>query len=176
MNRKILVFLEVLVLVTTFGCATIDNTQVDAPTTVTIESTTTEPEQEKILSAFVDDAEHEHEDTDGWGVDKYRPIYYDLAGPFADIVGRSECDKWEAARNFEESQNECIAVSFIKFFNVKKEDFEQANEKLGSIWLETGSTAEDNAIYEIYDVELIYTFDNEKINEFYLWENGPYRQ
>lgn len=104
---------------------------------------------------------------DGWGVNAYRPIFYSLAAPFADLVGREVCNKWEATRSYEESQNECIAVSFIKHFDIAKNDFERANEQLRQIWAETGSNPEDDEIYELYNVDLLYTFNNHIINEYY---------
>ena len=102
-----------------------------------------------------------------------RPIYYSLPYSFAELVGRDVFYAWDVARyEKEEFENECIAVSFIKHFKVSKEDFTRANEVIRAQAAELGY--EEHSYGEVYDVDLIYTFDNEKINEFFLWENGPY--
>jgi len=104
---------------------------------------------------------------------KYRPIFYELASSYVELVDANELRKWIAPRTeSEEYLNECVAVSFIKRFNISREDFERANEKRRIRVAEIG--LEGTASGEVYDVDLIYTFDNDKINEFFLWENGPY--
>ena len=30
-----------------------------------------------------------------------------------------------------------------------------------------------SSMYEIYPIDLIFTFDNELINDYFLWENSP---
>ena len=104
----------------------------------------------------------------------YRPIYYSMGITYIKLVGKETYNEWENSRSEEERNNECIAVSFVKRFNIKREDIEQANKEKIAIWEEAGVDLMANAAYEVYDVDLIYTFDNEKINEFFLWENGPY--
>jgi len=103
----------------------------------------------------------------------YRPIYYVMGKPFLDIVGRDAYFEWDLSRSNEDIENECVAVTFIKEFDVSKEDFAKANEELRQIWLSTGSSPEISSSYEVYPVDLIYTFDNDAINEYFLWENSP---
>lgn len=106
----------------------------------------------------------------------FRPIFYSMPAPFLDLVGRDTYFEWVDTRSYEERENECIAVSFVRYFNVSKENFNKANEELRQIWANVGASSEDGSVYELYHTDLIYTFDNEKINEFFLWENSIYAQ
>ena len=103
---------------------------------------------------------------------RFRPNFYDLPGPFADLIGRDVYLKWILSRCPEERDNENVAVSFIRDFNISREAFAKANEQLRQNWESVGASPLDSSAYEIYPVDLIFTFDNELINEFFLWENS----
>jgi len=107
---------------------------------------------------------------------EYRPIYYDLSGHLVYLVGIEVYIEWRDSKlpQSYEDRTECIAVSFVKDFNISKEDFAEANEKLHQSIVARGHKPEEASIYEVYPVDLIYTFDNEKINEFFLWEGSIY--
>jgi len=117
----------------------------------------------------------------------HRPLFYAMPPPFADIVGRVEFLQWRRNRSEYERANEHIAVSFIRYFDVSREDFEAANEYMRFVWLNEGFGNEDSRIRaqeagrmiippglmnELYPVDLIFTFDNELINEYFRWENA----
>gem|GEM_PF-2225769 len=108
----------------------------------------------------------------GMEVGKFRPNFYDLPGPFADLIGRDVYLKWILSRCPEERDNENVAVSFIRDFNISREAFAKANEQLRQNWESVGASPLVSSAYEIYPVELIFTFDNELINEYFLWENS----
>jgi hypothetical protein len=103
----------------------------------------------------------------------FRPIYYDLPAPFADLVGRDAYHEWHGARSEYERNNICVAVGFVQHFNISKGDFTAANEELLRIWTNIGVSPDESSMYELYPVDLIFTFDNKAINEFFLWENSP---
>ena len=103
----------------------------------------------------------------------YRPIHSVMGKPFADLVGRDAYFELYLSRSEEEMENECIAVAYIKEFNVSKEDFERANEELRQIWISIGVDPEKSSAYELFPVDLIYSFDIDAINEYFLWENSP---
>jgi len=102
---------------------------------------------------------------------KYRPAFYSLPYPFATLVGTEVFSIWERSRNADEFHNECAAVSFIRDFNISREDFERANNELQSSQTNPLRYKSHN---ELQPVDLIYTFDNAKINEFFIWENSIY--
>ena len=104
---------------------------------------------------------------------RFRPIFYDLPAPFVDLIGTEIYLEWLQLRSPEERYNENIAVSFIRDFDISKEDFILANETLAQIWESIGVSANENSSFELYPVDLIFSFDNNAINEFFLWENSP---
>ena len=108
-------------------------------------------------------------------LEMYRPLYYGVPAPIVNLVDRDTYFEWELARiETGEYQKECIAVSFVKYFNISKKNFAKANEQLRIEWAASECKPEENAAFEVYDVDLIYSFDNEKINKFFLWEYWPY--
>ena len=112
-----------------------------------------------------------------WSDDRtpYRPRYYTMTASYVDLVERTLYYEWrDSGASREEYPDTCIAVRFIKEFNISKGDFERANEARRTSMEERGEKPEDNPRNELYPVDLIYTFDNEKINEYFLWKNGPY--
>jgi len=108
----------------------------------------------------------------GMEVGQFRPLFYTLPGPFADLIGRDEYLEWILSRCPEERDNENVAVSFIRHFNISREAFAKANEQLRQNWESVGASPLDSSAYEIYPVDLIFTFDNELINEYFLWKNS----
>ncbi|MCL1810310.1 MAG: hypothetical protein FWG42_11195 [Clostridiales bacterium] len=108
-----------------------------------------------------------------WDFGPYRPRYYTMPGPFADLVGRDAYLGWFFSMDEEERESECIAVRFIREFGISQRQFSDVNEELLNSWLSRGNSPEESSAYEIYPVDLIYTFDNEAIDEFFLWENSP---
>ena len=154
-------------------CAACGN-QVEQNYSTTTEKTETLPQTTTTLKSS------EEEWPEGYGDPQpktYRPIYYDLAFAYVELIGRDAYLAWEQNRvenNFEQYENECIAVSFVRAFNISKEDFSRANEARRKLLADRGQFPEDLSSFELYPVDLIYTFDNEKINEFFLWEGSIY--
>ena len=105
-------------------------------------------------------------------VGRYRPIFHNMPAPFGELVGMNAYLSWEFSRTPQERWNECVAVSFIKYFNISKEDFAAANEQLRESWASGEISSQPSSAKEIYPVDLIFTFNNELINEFFLWENS----
>jgi len=96
-----------------------------------------------------------------------RKVYYDCYGKFTDIVGRDVWNQWEQTKKYPDEINEMHIVSAVKHFNITREQFDKAN-KLFYDWMFS-----DNKVpiideqHEIYNADLIYTFNNEKINDYY---------
>lgn len=136
-------------------------------------------------------------DDDYFGVRKYkyRYNYYHVPYQFVELVGKDNYFEWYNSldrTNFY-SRDEMLIVSFIKNFNIDREDFDRANEKNADVYIELGiepiyppykypvdymEYSYNNESYEIYNADIIYTFDNELINEYYarppelIIENG----
>lgn len=111
---------------------------------------------------------------------QYRDTYYwvtpDLLS--AANIGNKEYCQWIAENIHPNEINgiepqEMYTVTFIKDFHISREAFEQACEEF-QLWLEDKSErwAEGDAIfsmeeYEMPNADIIYTFDNEIINNYY---------
>ena len=103
-----------------------------------------------------------------------RPLHYNMPAPFLEIVGRVEFIDWRRNRSDEERENENIAVSFIRHFNVSQEDFARANDEMYYVWNSLRTVNHNSSRVEIYPVDLLFSGDTELINEFFLWENSPF--
>lgn len=115
---------------------------------------------------------------------KYRNNYYQIPAFFANIVDDVVFDTWEKEyylNNYPDNTNVMVMVDFIKEFNISKEDFEKANleyayfidEIYSHICLQPQDYA-DQEMQEIYNADIIYTFDNATINEYYLGIDYPF--
>lgn len=129
---------------------------------------------------------HDIEDCD-CGVDftlddlPMRYMYYSLTYPHAQLVEDEEAyDKWYDEIVVTDGMDEMLLVSFVKQFNISKEDFEKANEEWIRIINEWGDTpvtppfdtAHEAELCEVPNADVIYTFDNEFIKEYYKRENA----
>ncbi|MBQ2842553.1 MAG: hypothetical protein IJE72_05910 [Clostridia bacterium] len=112
---------------------------------------------------------------------KYRVRYYSIPGPFADLVGRDKCREWELKYIHGVGLPEnMLMVDFVKAFNISKEDFEKANLQLAKVLGKNNKLMmnpldyTNQEIYEIFNADIIYTFDDQIINEYYLSHDYPY--
>ncbi|MCL2527506.1 MAG: hypothetical protein FWE42_03725 [Defluviitaleaceae bacterium] len=117
------------------------------------------------------DSESEH--GGDFYIGTFRPRFYTLPAPFVDLIGCEAYFEWILSRTMEEMESESVAVAFIRDFNISREDFSRANEELRQIWQSIEGCPSITASFEIYPVDLIFSFDNERINEYFLWENSP---
>ncbi len=147
--------------------------------------TTTESTTQAEVEEHLEGAPEWTADDEYFGVRtyKYRCKYYSVPYQFIMLVGKEAYDEWEDSfyvDNFYESE-EMHMVSFIKHFNISREDFDKANEENIKVKLsycdpiyppyEYPENLEnyryEDELNEVYDADLIYTFDNEKINAYY---------
>ena len=115
---------------------------------------------------------------------KYRSIYYSIPSPFWDVID-------ENSRNdiygeyWEEPYNEINTMRikiFVEEYNVPREKFDAANaewarivkEKLYGTPVINPQDYANQEFDEVYNADIIYTFDDEIINEYYLSHDYPY--
>jgi hypothetical protein len=100
---------------------------------------------------------------------KYRYCYYRL-GEVRDMFSQEEVDKFETQWDKEHPNSKpietCMIVDFVQYFNIKKEDFEMAIKKW-IYWSQWAKVSIENEEYEIPNPDIIYTFDDDIINEYY---------
>ncbi len=121
---------------------------------------------------------------------KYRDNFYSIPGYFVDIVGKETYREWNIEyldKNYPDDTKEMHMVAYIKAFNISREDFDRANIKYAK-WINeihSDDTTQsvtclepqdyaDQEMQEIYNADIIYTFDNEIISEYYLGIDYPF--
>jgi len=98
----------------------------------------------------------------------YRLIYYRIPSPIDDLAGEEGyafLDETSAQAGSEELP-EMLLVSYVKKFNISKEIFENALIEIKNNYHNAGVDTK-NEEYEIPNADIIYTFDNDIINEYY---------
>lgn len=116
--------------------------------------------------------------------DKYRVCYYGINKYFAQMADPLEVRAWEE-KIYEVSPNETnemVMKRFVQDFNISREDFDKANYEAAKMMSEELQEAPmmnpkdylNQEIYEVYNADIIYTFDDEIINEYYLSGEYPF--
>ena len=102
----------------------------------------------------------------------YRDGYYMIWGEFLELANNrpgKSLDEWVKLRIAEadtaQTCNEAALVSFLKYFEIPKEDFETALAKFLS--RHTPQELSWDYYWVLPDADTIYTVDNEVINEYY---------
>lgn len=115
---------------------------------------------------------------------KYRVNYYDVPYQFILIVGEDVYWEWDEQYNNEnpDETNVMVMKRFIEYFDISKECFERANLEWAKVILnKMGSQPNMNPkdfanqeTDEVYNADIIYTFDDKIINEYYMSGYYPY--
>lgn len=102
----------------------------------------------------------------------YRSIYSVVPSQFAWLVDSEEYEKWEKTVN---ASGGMAIMQFVEYFGITKEEFKSANDAYkayidstmgGALSRKPVTVAEEEC--EIFNADIIYSFDKEKINEYYL--------
>lgn len=114
-------------------------------------------------------------------VPKYRGTYYYIEFELQELVDEDELAKWKSETEVFDSvygiePDEMYLVSFIKHFHITREQFDAAMEERRESLRETFENQPNlnprNEGYEIPNGDIIYTFDNEIINNYYRRDQG----
>lgn len=114
-------------------------------------------------------------------VPKYRGTYYHIEFELQELVDEDELRKWESETQVFDhvygiEPDEMYLVTFIKHFHITREQFDAAMEKRREDLRETFERQPTlnprNEGYEIPNGDIIYTFDNEIINNYYRRDQG----
>ena len=95
----------------------------------------------------------------------YREIYSVIPSQFAWLVDADEYEEWEKSV----SQSDGMAMlQFVEYFGISREEFDIANEAYEAYINETKMSAENPQKTEIFNADIIYTFNREEIDHYYL--------
>lgn len=101
----------------------------------------------------------------------FRRIYSAVPAYFSYLVDAEEFESWKSTVS---SENGMAMAQFVEHFGISREDFDIANAAYaalidslygGHLEGKPSSPEEENA--EIFNADIIYTFDKEKIDEYY---------
>lgn len=102
----------------------------------------------------------------------YRSIYSVIPSQFAWLVDSEEYEKWEKTVKASDGM---AMLQFVEHFGITKDEFNSANEAYkayidnafgGALSSKPQNEAEE--VREIFNADVIYNFDRDKINEYYL--------
>ncbi len=159
------------------------STEVSETEKTSYDSDTSSTIEESNISTETKETESTQSDAGGAtaGLLKYRLIYYSIPRPFADIVGSAKCDEWEEKYLERNDGNQGNAdgmamKAYIQHFNISREDFDKANlkwakiirDKFGSEPMMNPKDFANQETDEVFNGDIIYTFDDEIINEYYM--------
>jgi hypothetical protein len=104
----------------------------------------------------------------------FRDIYYTVQLELLCSVSQQDFAAWrqsEIKKAAEEGRGgkeptEMMLLAFVKHFNVSRAEFDKGVEALIHHWTSIG-VANTNELHEIPNADIIYTFDNKIINEYY---------
>ena len=130
--------------------------------------------------------EHDIKDVGGGEIkqEKYRQCYYNISYQLSLLVEEDELKKWEK-ETYEKDPNETnemVVKLFVQHFNISREDFDKANLELAKFLYDQNSPLPsmnpkdyiNQEMFELYNADIIYTFDDQIINEYYLSGEYPF--
>ena len=101
----------------------------------------------------------------------YRKIYSVIPSQFAWLVDCEEYEEWEKSVR---ATGGMAMLQFVEHFGITREEFNSANEAYEAYLKSTRGGAvnkpsnENEEESEIFNADIIYSFDKEKINKYYL--------
>lgn len=101
----------------------------------------------------------------------YRKIYSVIPSQFAWLV---DCEKYEEWEKSVRATGGMAMLQFVEHFGITREEFNSANEAYEAYLKSTRGGAvnkpsnENEEESEIFNADIIYSFDREKINSYYL--------
>ena len=108
---------------------------------------------------------------------KYRLVYYTIDGVYRDLYDDDRAEEWGKVMKKKHIINGVYAeademdyVTLVKYFQIERVDFEKAIEKQMQNLIELLGMNETNRNgegFELPNADIIYTFNNEKINDYY---------
>ncbi len=110
---------------------------------------------------------------------KYRLVYYLLDYDYMRVAinDQDEMYEWiqsiDEKTNYGEFRNEMLLVTFIKEFDIPRDALEREVERITKIRMDMNEGKEGEKTHELFEIpnlDIIYTFDNEIINEYYRYE------
>ena len=115
-------------------------------------------------------------------VQKYRHRFYSVPEPFISLVDRNAYFEWENTIDITSTAETMVMSQFIQHFGITREQFDKANlewakiikDKLFGVPCINPKDYANQEDDEIYNADIIFTFDDDLIREYYLSPDYPY--
>lgn len=95
----------------------------------------------------------------------YREIYSVIPSQFIRLVDSEEYEKWKKSVSFSGGM---AMLQFVEHFGISREEFDIANEDYKAYISEMKMSAENPQKAEVFNADIIYTFNREEIDHYYL--------
>ena len=191
--KRIIVLLLAFTLLFTAACGKeasppISTSEESATMDEVIETTSTTINKQSQQTTNISNRQEGIEENDVGGGEivqqKYRQCYYNITYQLSLLVDNNELKAWEEevyAKDPNET-NEMVVKLFVQHFDISKEDFEKANLESAKVIYDPNSPLPsmnpkdyiNQEMYELYNADIIYTFDDQIINEYYLSGEYPF--
>ena len=151
----------------------------------TAEQSKSEITDTKSKSKSKDTSRESNENGHGGAVirpQKYRIAFYSVPGPFIKLVDREDFFEWRETIDDTSEAEIMVMKLFVQHYNISREDFDKANTEWAKFIKDEFSenpclnpkdfaNQEDD---EVYNADIVYSFDDDTINAYYLSPNYPY--
>lgn len=186
--KKLNAFILILFIILTFVACT-NKTLQETTTSENKQSTSVNETVYSDIDSQNESDKHKETQASDFGggeltLQKYRSIYYSIPSPFWDIVDENSRqdiygEYWEQPYS---QINTMRMKIFVEEYNVPREKFDAANAEWARIVKErlygtpviNPQDFVNQEFNEVYNADIIYTFDDEIINEYYLSHDYPY--
>ena len=96
-----------------------------------------------------------------------RGIYYNIVGPLSELAPEGTLDElFEKDKDVYTEPQEMVLVTLVKYCNISRQDFDKTVEKYIEWCIAVGGDISEEQ-FEAPNADVIYTFDNDIINEYY---------
>ncbi len=186
MKKKTLILLAIFIVTVSlfFGC---QNEDANSKTSYTNTSNTSENITTIRVVKSTDITAESKENNGGSGgavltVPKYRTCFYSVPAPFVELVGTDTWYEWMNTIDHTQNTEKMVMVQFVQHFNISREQFDKANLEFAKIIRDkmSGYPCMNPKDYgnqitdEIFNADIIFTFDDEIIRDYYLSPDYPY--
>ena len=115
-------------------------------------------------------------------VQKYRAAFYSVPASFVNLVGKETFFAWRETIDATSTAETMVMSQFIQHFGITREQFDKANLKwakgvrdnLYGIPCINPKDYANQETDEVFNGDIIFTFDNDLIREYYLSPDYPY--
>lgn len=115
-------------------------------------------------------------------VHKYRAMFYSVPAPFVNLIGKEVFFEWRETIDATSTAETMVMAQFIQHFGITREQFDKANlewakgvrDNLDGIPCINPKDYANQITDEIFNGDIIFTFDDDLIREYYLSPDYPY--